>query len=305
MKSIFCIVLLAASFTFAQAADRVWPQPLQADGVTNFFKLSDEIYSGAAPEGEQGFATLKKLGIKTIITVDGAKPDVATAKKFGLRYVHLPFGYDGIPTEQAFRLVKAARELPKPIYVHCHHGQHRGPAGAAVICEGTEHWNSARAIDWLKQAGTSTNYPGLYKSVATFHQPTEAELRIVSDEFPEISKIPALAETMVEIDGRFDNLKLIKKAGYQTPATHPDLSPANEAVLLDELFKELIRSPECRKHGADFRTKLLTAEKSAEELKATLESLPEQPGDADEMKLSAAYKKMAGSCTACHKAHRN
>src|SRR6185369_3210497 len=108
--------------------------PLKAEGIENFYQLSDKIFSGSAPESDAAFAALKERGIKTIITVDGAKPDVERAKKFGIQYVHLPIGYDGVPVKQAERMVKAAETLPGPVYVHCHHGLHRGPAGAAVIC---------------------------------------------------------------------------------------------------------------------------------------------------------------------------
>src|SRR4051794_40365147 len=73
------------------------PVPLQAEGLQNLFRVSDRVYSGSSPEGDPGFASLERLGIRTVITVDGAKPDVATAERHGLRYVHLPIGYGGVP----------------------------------------------------------------------------------------------------------------------------------------------------------------------------------------------------------------
>jgi protein tyrosine phosphatase (PTP) superfamily phosphohydrolase (DUF442 family) len=117
--------------------------PLKAAGIENFYQLSARVYSGSAPEGEAAFAALKERGIKTIITVDGSQPDVEMARRFGIRYVHLPIGYDGVPTNQAARMIKAAETLPGPVFVHCHHGLHRGPAGAAVICMGMEGWTAA------------------------------------------------------------------------------------------------------------------------------------------------------------------
>jgi len=304
MKFIFCVALFAGIFSQSQVFSAQQPQALYAEGITNFFKLSDGIYSGSAPEGE-GFATLKKLGIKTIITVDGTKPNVQGAKKFGLRYVHLPFGYDGIPRKQALALVKAASKLPKPIYVHCHHGMHRGPAGAAIICEGTENWTTNQASAWLKQAGTATNYLGLYKSVATFRPPSKSELEKLPNNFPEISEISPLADAMVEIDGRFDNLKLIQKASYEQPPTHPDLVPAHEALLLEELFKELNRSDEIKKRDQDFLRKLNDAENAVDKLRLAMESKPKTLSDAEKAKLSLAFDHVTRTCAACHKAHRN
>jgi protein tyrosine phosphatase (PTP) superfamily phosphohydrolase (DUF442 family) len=274
--------------------------PLQAKGITNFYQLSDRVYSGSAPEGDAAFAELKARGIKTIITVDGAKPDVETAARYGLRYVHLPIGYDGVPTNQAVRLVKAAESLPGPIYVHCHHGLHRGPAGAAVICMALEGWTPEQAHAWLTLAGTATNYLGLYRSVDLFRPPTAEALKNVSADFPEKSDVSPLAEVMIQIDGRVDHMKLIKQAGYKTPPANPDLEPEHEALLLHELFKELLRSPEMEKRSQDFRDKLIQTEEAANSLHLDMLMNPLDPKKAD-----AVFQRMNEACAACHKAYRN
>src|SRR5579862_1873360 len=98
---------------------------VSGQGIENFYLLGGKIYSGAVPEGDAGFATLEKLGVKTVISVDGTMPDVELAAKHGLRYVHIPIGYDGAGRSNALRIVKAAEVMPGPIFVHCHHGQHR------------------------------------------------------------------------------------------------------------------------------------------------------------------------------------
>src|SRR5215211_6825349 len=78
-------------------------------GLHNVFRLTDRLYSGSGPDGEEGFRSLAVLGVKTVITVDGATPDVKTAERFGLRYVHLPVGYDGVSRETAVRIARAVR----------------------------------------------------------------------------------------------------------------------------------------------------------------------------------------------------
>ena len=274
--------------------------PLKAKGIENFYQLSDRVYSGSAPEGDAAFAELKARGIKTIITVDGAKPDVETAARYGLRYVHLPIGYDGVPTNQALRLVKAAETLPGPIYVHCHHGLHRGPSGAAVICMALEGWTPEQAHAWLTLAGTATNYPGLFRSVELFRPPSAEVLKNVSADFPAKSPVPPLAEVMIEIDGRVDHLKLIQQAGYKTPPSNPDLDPPNEALLLHELFKELLRSPEMEKHGQDFLDKLMQTEEAANSLHLDMLMNP-----LDAKRADAVFQRMNEDCAACHKAYRN
>ena len=276
------------------------PQPLAAKGIENFYQLSERIYSGSAPEGEVAFAELQKRGIKTIISVDGSKPEVEMAKKYGMQYAHLPIGYDGVPTNQAVKQVKAAGSMPPPIFVHCHHGLHRGVAGAAVICMGVEHWSADEAVAWMHQAGTATNYMGLYRTVAEFHPPTAAELEKIPTNFQEKTEVSSFVDTMVEIDNRFDNLKLVKKAGYQPPPTHPAVSPAHEALLLAELFKELWRSPETAKRKPDLQKRLAEAEQSAKELLTILGG-----GPVDLSRADSAFQKVSDACASCHKAHRN
>src|SRR3712207_3553770 len=65
-------------------------------GLHNFLPVSSQVYCGGEPEGEEGFQTLARLGVTMIVSVDGARPKVALARKYGLRYVHIPIGYDGI-----------------------------------------------------------------------------------------------------------------------------------------------------------------------------------------------------------------
>ena len=273
---------------------------LKRAGIENFYQLSSNIYSGSSPEGDAGFAALKALGIKTIITVDGAKPDVAAAKRFGLRYVHLPIGYDGVPLEQGLRMVKAVETLPGPVYIHCHHGLHRGPAGAAVVCMATEGWTAEQAVAWLRQAGTATNYAGLYRTVGAFQPPTKDALQKVSNDFPETSSVSALADVMIQIDGRMDNVKLTQKAGYKTPPASPDLEPENEALLLHELFKELVRSPIAEQRTQDFRDKLVTAEEAANTYHLSLLITP-----FDSKRSDTALQHLTTACAACHQAYRN
>jgi hypothetical protein len=63
---------------------------VEAKGLHNVYRITDKLISGSSPEGDEGFRSLKELGIKTIISIYGARPDLDHARKYGLRYVHLP-----------------------------------------------------------------------------------------------------------------------------------------------------------------------------------------------------------------------
>lgn len=130
-------------------------------GLHNVNPAAEKMLVGSEPEEEVAFQKLKELGVKTIVSVDGAKPDVELARKYGLRYVHIPIGYDGIEKESALAMTRVARESQGLTYVHCHHGKHRGPAAAAIICLAAGTITKPEAIDLMKRAGTGKDYVGL------------------------------------------------------------------------------------------------------------------------------------------------
>ena len=187
-------------------------QPLPSTRVHNLFRATTNVFSGNSPDSDAAFAEIARLGVKTIISVDGAKPDAATARKHGLRYIHLPIGYDGVPSNRVVELVKAAQTMTGPIYVHCHHGKHRGPAAVAVICEATAGWTTNQAVTWLQEAGTAADYSGLYKSAMEFRLPEAAALAKII-ELPEAAKTSSLVDAMVAIDEEMERLNSAQKNG--------------------------------------------------------------------------------------------
>jgi hypothetical protein len=275
------------------------PLPPAGDppGLHNFRSVGDGLWSGSSPEGDDGFRSLHELGILTILTVDGSAPDVERARRFGLRYVHLPIGYGGITREQAVQLAKAAAELPGPVYVHCHHGQHRGPAAAAIMgrCR-TGGFSADEAIAFLHAAGTDPRYEGLYAAVREFRPPTADELRAAPATLPEVADIGGLTARMVEIDEIWDGLKRAKANGWR--ATGASESVAHGALRLREAFREAARLPDVAHRSASFHSLLTDAERAAEDLETGLRA-----GDA--AATAEAFDRSAGTCAACHKEFRD
>ncbi len=293
-----------------RAADATRPLPpgirrLEAPGIHNLFAVATNLYSGSAPESDEAFAALARLGVRTVISVDGARPDVEAARRHGLRYVHVPHGYDGIGAELQARLIQATRVLPGPAFVHCHHGKHRGPSAAAIICLGNQGWDAARADAFLRAAGTATNYGGLYGTVRQFVRPTADQLRAVGPEFPEVARVPDLVASMVELDARWERLKSIRKAGYVTPPDSPDLVPAQEVVLLREHYREARRLAESVRLGPDFLARLEAAESAGHEAERLLREVRGPLPEADRAPLEAAFDRLGRDCTACHVRYRD
>jgi protein tyrosine phosphatase (PTP) superfamily phosphohydrolase (DUF442 family) len=286
------------------AASRAVPRAVEAAGLHNVYRLNDRLYSGSSPEGDEGFASLRGLGVRTVISVDGARPDLERARRFGLRYVHLPVGYDGVPEAQALRLARAVRDLPGPVYIHCHHGRHRGPAAAAVVLRYLdESCGADAAVAWMKQAGTDPRYAGLYAAPRRLRRPTSEELDRVPDDFPEAAEVAALAQLMVGVDERWENVKRVKAAGWKVPPAHPDLDPPHEALQLAELYREAARLPEVNSRPEEFRQWLRDAEEGATDLERALrQGKPDRAVDG--AKVEAAFEK-ATACSRCHAKYRD
>ncbi len=300
MPPILIILALAlGAFVLPAATNAPGVKSLRSAYLENLFSIDGKVLSGSSPHDEQGFQELKALGVKTIISVDGARPDVEAARKYGMRYVHIPIGYDGTTLSNANRIAKAADATDGPVYVHCHHGKHRGPAAVAVICESRGIWNTNQAEVWLRQAGTSPDYPGLYRMAAAFRK--AADDTSIPTNFPEQATVSRLVDAMVEIDLRWDHLKAVQKAGYKVPPDHPDLVPEKEAVLLMEAYRELGRVKEAQKLGGDFLDRLKKAEQQAASLHAFLKA--DQP-----LRKEHAHELWANTrqmCSSCHKKYRN
>jgi protein tyrosine phosphatase (PTP) superfamily phosphohydrolase (DUF442 family) len=273
-------------------------------GLPNVLRVSDKLISGGAPDGDTGFASLQALGVQTVITVDGARPDVERARKFGLRYVHLPIGYAGVPREQALRIARAVRDLPGPIYLHCHHGKHRSPAAAAAATRCLDgQCTAAMAESLLKRAGTAPRYQGLYSAMHTLEAVPDSALDKVAADFPETAPIARFVEHMVDVDTHWDHLQEIRAAGWKSPASHPDLNPSHVALLLREAYRESARLPEMKKRPAEIQQWLAEAEQHAGQLETVLRPSPGKTVDREV--AERAYHKVANDCTRCHARYRD
>ncbi len=275
------------------------PAQLEIDGAHAVWRLSDRVLSGSVPEGDAAFAALASLGVRTVLSVDGARPDLDAMRRHGLRSIHLPVGYDGIERARAVEIVRAVEESPGPVYVHCHHGRHRGPTAAAIALIAVEGWSAERAVAQMRAIGTSSQYVGLYDVVARFDAPTARERATArSAPLPAVAAVPPMAAAMVGIDHGKSNLDDVRAADWGVPSNHPDVDPAHEALKLRELFVELGRSDGVADEPLAFRRRLGDAARAAGELEAALRA-----GDRDA--AERAHAAIDAACRGCHAAFRD
>lgn len=275
------------------------PQVADFPGLHNVVAYAPGLYSGAQPEGSEGFVSLRELGVRTVISVDGALPDLKGARVEGLRYVHLPIGYNGVPEERALQLAKAIETLPGPIYVHCHHGKHRSAGALATAGVMTGKFDNAFAIARMKVSGTAPAYTGLYAAAEQAKRMDPQLIAQLQVELPEQSKPSGMVSGMVSIDELNDQLKAVEKAGWKTPADSPDLVPVSIARQLMEQFDGLLPDACTVREGPNFAGMLTDSSAKAQALRIGLEQ------GLAAAELSERMKALQASCKTCHKQYRD
>lgn len=287
------------------------PRPQEVSGIENVWRIGVDLYSGGDPGGSDGLKRLREMGVRSIVSVDGAEPAVEAARALGLRYVHIPVGYDGIDESARVLLARSMSELPRPIYVHCHHGKHRGPAAAAIMARVGLDWGAQAAIDFIKMAGTSADYPGLYAAVRFDPKSVVPPKNATLKPLPERVEAPDMVAMMVRIDERFDRLKAWQAAlvsgDEKSRRDARRIDPVQEAIQLQELVRESIRSPECRDRPMAFRQSFADLEKA---IAAWADALPQKdssplPEPERAERLAFLLKSAAGRCVSCHRAFRD
>jgi protein tyrosine phosphatase (PTP) superfamily phosphohydrolase (DUF442 family) len=294
----------ASSSTQAAAAVTTPPPAVDAttsahlQGLHNVVTYADRYVGGAVPEGREGMQSLAAMGIKTIISVDGAVPDVEGAQQFGMHYIHLPISYNGIAGSRQQELAQAIANAPGPVYVHCHHGKHRSASalGSALVLAGILTPDAAKAR--MQVSGTAKGYQGLWKAVEDAKPLPASALQADWRAFPKVAKVTGLVATMSEIDTVWDNLLHTQKAGWQTPADHPDLVPTKEARRLASLYAQLLQDPDSKQRPAAYQTLLQEAIAQSAALDAAVAS-------GDHASAEAQFALLQKGCKACHKDHRD
>ena len=254
------------------------------------------VLSGRAPEGEASFAALAELGVRTIVCVDGARPDVEAAARLGIRTVHVPIGYDGIDATAAAQIAAVMKETEGPVYFHCHHGKHRGPAAAALALRVETGCSAEEALAVMRAAETDPKYEGLWRD-ATGPLPV-----LDPAAMPALHAVAPIADfvaAMAKMDRDWDRLILVQKAAWQSPATHPDLAPANEARIVAESLESASALLSAQQNADPrFLRFLRSAQDDARALTAALERKDATAAD-------ASYARLKRGCVACHDEYRN
>jgi len=106
----------------AKVSERIF----NLNGLSNIGRVTPVIYRGAQPLPE-GYATLKKIGIRTVINLRTSKSEKKEVEAAGMKSVEIPLN---VLKDIDVRTVNSIIDImvdpdKQPVYVHCRQGQDR------------------------------------------------------------------------------------------------------------------------------------------------------------------------------------
>ena len=177
-KSTFAKFVGVASLMFAIAVVSIGKT--HSDGkfstikISNFGQMDERFYRGARPK-EKDFATLKALGIQTVIDLtDNTPEERGYVEAQGMRYVNIAIPDKKDPSaEQIAEFLKVVDDTETgKFYVHCAGGRHRTGVMGAIYRFNNYHWNLdqvyAEMLDF--DFYTSNGHDGQKKFVENYAQ---------------------------------------------------------------------------------------------------------------------------------------
>ena len=285
--------LLVATLSFLQSLSILAEDP-QITGLQHLQHPVPEVFCGSEPASERAFRELHDLGVRVVVSVDGIRPQVDLAERCGLKYVHIPIGYDGIGCEQTGMLTRVAQEAAGPVYVHCHHGRHRAPAAAAIVCLALGRMQTAQAEQFLERSGTSREYQGLWRDVSSYRRPSAGT---VLPQLRSVSAVSSLAERMADLSRRFETLKQQSDTDWKAARSGQQDMLTAEAVLLEEGFRESLRQQD-EKPDVEFAHLLQQSLNRSKQLTGALR-------EGKFAKAGEIINLMSVDCGECHRQYRD
>jgi protein tyrosine phosphatase (PTP) superfamily phosphohydrolase (DUF442 family) len=147
------------------AADR-WAEPIQAPGLPNLYRVSDDLYRGARPTTE-GMEELRRLGIKTVVNLEQANGEQAGLAELGIACEHVPMTALHVKDDEVVRFLQiAGTPGHAPIFVHCRRGADRTGLACAIYRIAVQGWTKDEAIAEMTHGGFRFNYG--YQNVVNY-----------------------------------------------------------------------------------------------------------------------------------------
>ena len=265
--------------------------------LSQWVSFGEGLTSGGTPPGEPAFAFLAREGYRTIVSVDGAQPDLESAHRHGLSYVHLPMSYDGVGSSVALGLFRIMQQSDSPVFIHCHQGHHRGPTAAAIASMAKGLFSQQEALSRMEVAGTSPAYSGLWRSVRSYQLPEKETPMPILREAVAGNLLTDAMVTMGRVCEWVDERAYLSDgAGFQSH----EAACVERFVLIREGFMEAAREPDAvlPSSRADWEERFNRAQDTVEDI---LESMKEHQWE----RALLGYQELKRQCSQCHQKYRD
>jgi protein tyrosine phosphatase (PTP) superfamily phosphohydrolase (DUF442 family) len=142
-----------AAVSAPKSLKEAWPSTKDAShrvvakGVPNFGKLNDFIWRSGQPTRE-GYQTLEKEGLKTVINLREEFPQDKEMMPQGVKYVFIPIKDQHEPTEEQAKQFLEVASNPEnwPLLVHCHGGEGRAGVMSAIVRLSIDGWDQDKTM---------------------------------------------------------------------------------------------------------------------------------------------------------------
>ena len=153
--------------TDAHTSERIYNLP----GLSNVGRVAPGIYRGAQPAAE-GYATLKKMGIRTVIDFRTTENDRRQVEDAGMKAISVPIEMSRNGLREKVDRVVALMADPanQPVFIHCRHGQDRTGIVAAAYRMKVEGWSLQDAETEMQSFGFNDIWVNFKKFIRDYAQ---------------------------------------------------------------------------------------------------------------------------------------
>ena len=139
-------VMVGDNSVFLPGNFRVSEHLFGLPGLTNVGRVAPGIFRGAQPKTE-GYATLKAMGVRTVVNLRTRHGERKAVEAAGMRYVEIPMSFWKNVDPAAVRKALSVMTDPanQPVFVHCSRGVDRTGVVAAVYRMEVDGWSEAEA----------------------------------------------------------------------------------------------------------------------------------------------------------------
>ena len=116
--------------------------------------MAPGIFRGAQPEPE-GYATLKAMGVRTVVNLRQRHGEKEAVEAAGMRYVEIPMSFLKKADPAVVRKALSVMTDPanQPVFVHCSVGTDRTGVVVAVYRMEVDGWTKAEAVAEMEEFG--------------------------------------------------------------------------------------------------------------------------------------------------------